>query len=104
MAKKIDAGKNDDWKFCKDKAGEWRWRRKAPSHKLVGAAHEGYKRRIDCEANARRARYRGKLRPISQRDSRIVVVQNWFEELERNPLRLTCRVMWREATRIARSE
>ena len=42
-----------DWTIYKDTAGEWRWRCKVGRH-IVGAAHEGYKNKVDCIANARR--------------------------------------------------
>ncbi len=47
----------DKWEFYEDKAGKWRWRRTALNGNRVGAATEGYERRADCEANARRNGY-----------------------------------------------
>jgi uncharacterized protein YegP (UPF0339 family) len=44
----------DKWEVYEDKAGEWRWRRKAPNGRIVGAATEGYTAKADCEANATR--------------------------------------------------
>ena len=43
----------------KDGKGEYRWRRTASNGQIVGASHEGYKKRADCVANAKRAGYRG---------------------------------------------
>ena len=34
---------------------EWRWTRFAPNGEIVGASTEGYKRKRDCLANAKRA-------------------------------------------------
>jgi len=47
----------DKWEFYRDAAGEWRWRRKAPNGRIVGASSEGYKNRIDFVNNARRHGY-----------------------------------------------
>ena len=55
MAKKL--GQDDQWKFYKDKKGEYRWRRTASNGEIVGSSHEGYKNRKDCIANAERAGY-----------------------------------------------
>ena len=33
---------------------EWRWTRKAPNGRIVGASSEGYRHRADALANARR--------------------------------------------------
>ncbi len=49
----------DTWKFYKDNAGKWRWRRTAANGEIVGAAHEGYNNRKDCEDNARRNGWKG---------------------------------------------
>ena len=38
----------------KDKRGEWRWRKKSSTGKIIGASTESYKDRKDCEANASR--------------------------------------------------
>jgi uncharacterized protein YegP (UPF0339 family) len=48
---------NDVTEFYKDKAGEWRWRRRALNGRIVGASTEGYKLRRDCVANAKRNGY-----------------------------------------------
>jgi uncharacterized protein YegP (UPF0339 family) len=40
--------------YYEDKAGEWRWRRKAGNGEIIGASSEGYKSKTDCEANATR--------------------------------------------------
>ncbi|MGV6818948.1 MAG: YegP family protein [Parvularcula sp.] len=48
------AGENDKFEVYEDKAGEWRWRRKAANGQIVGAACEGYKNKSDCEANMNR--------------------------------------------------
>ena len=45
---------NEKWTFYKDKKSEWRWKRVAPNGKIVGAASEGYKNRLDCVENAKR--------------------------------------------------
>jgi uncharacterized protein YegP (UPF0339 family) len=50
---------NDKWEFYKDDRGEWRWRRKAPNGRIVGASSEGYKNKKDCIENARRHCYKG---------------------------------------------
>jgi uncharacterized protein YegP (UPF0339 family) len=44
----------DKWTIYKDKNNEWRWERKAPNGRTVGASTEGYKNKTDCEANAKR--------------------------------------------------
>jgi uncharacterized protein YegP (UPF0339 family) len=49
----------DTWEFYKDNAGEWRWNRKAPNGRTVGAATQGYVNRVDCVANAQRNGYTG---------------------------------------------
>jgi uncharacterized protein YegP (UPF0339 family) len=46
--------KEDELEFYKDKAGDHRWRRRAPNHEIVGASTEGFKNKGDCEANAKR--------------------------------------------------
>ena len=53
--------KEDRWEFYQDTKSEWRWRRYAPNGELVGSAHEGYKNKGDCLANARRHGYVGEL-------------------------------------------
>lgn len=47
----------DKWNFYKDHRNEWRWTRKAPNGNVVGASTEGYARKIDCLANAKRNGY-----------------------------------------------
>lgn len=42
-----------EWTVYKDATGDWRWRCTVGRH-IVGAAHEGYKNKADCIANARR--------------------------------------------------
>lgn len=49
----------DKWEFYQDAAGFWRWERKAPNGRTVGASTEGYHNRADCVANARRNGYTG---------------------------------------------
>jgi uncharacterized protein YegP (UPF0339 family) len=49
----------DKWEFYTDGSGEWRWRRVAANGKIVGAASQGYRNRIDCVENARRNGYTG---------------------------------------------
>lgn len=44
-------------KPCRDggrRVGEWRWTRTAPNGEIVAASTEGYWRKVDCLANARR--------------------------------------------------
>ena len=48
---------NDRFSFYTDKAGEWRWRRKAANGRIVGASSEGYDNRRDCVLNAIRNGY-----------------------------------------------
>ena len=48
------AGEKDTFEVYKDKRGEFRWRRKAPNGKIVGASSEGYTKKKDCEANMNR--------------------------------------------------
>ena len=48
------AGEDDKFEVYQDKAGEYRWRRKASNGRIVGAASEGYKKKSDCEANMTR--------------------------------------------------
>ena len=43
---------NDVTEFYKDKAGEWRWRRRAGNGRIVGASTEGYENKRDAIANA----------------------------------------------------
>ena len=38
----------------KDKRGEFRWRKTGANGKIVGSASESYKKKADCEANAKR--------------------------------------------------
>lgn len=47
----------DTWSFYKDSSGEWRWTRKAPNGRIVGASTQGYKNRASCVSNARRNGY-----------------------------------------------
>ena len=47
----------DKWKFYTDNAGEYRWRRTAPNGNIIGASTEGYTKKADCLANARRNGY-----------------------------------------------
>lgn len=54
MAEKCTDARGDTWEVYKDRAGEWRWRRKASNGQTVGASTEGYKNKQDCIANARR--------------------------------------------------
>lgn len=54
-----DPGANDVWTFYKDEDKLWRWKRQAPNHEIVGASTEGYGRKRDCVANARRNGYKG---------------------------------------------
>lgn len=49
----------DQWQFYQDNYGDWRWQRKAPNGRIVGASTEGYRNRADCVANARRNGYTG---------------------------------------------
>ena len=46
--------KTDKWEIYQDRKGEYRWRCKAQNGNIVGAATEGYKKRVDCVANAQR--------------------------------------------------
>lgn len=51
---------NDVWEFYQDAREEWRWRRKSRSNgRIVGASTEGYVKKTDCIANARRNGYTG---------------------------------------------
>lgn len=38
----------------KDKRGEFRWRKTGANGKIVGSSSESYKKKADCEANAKR--------------------------------------------------
>ena len=42
----------DEWRVYKDKAGEYRWHRKALNGEVVGASTEGYKNLKECIENA----------------------------------------------------
>jgi len=54
------AGGNDEWRFYRSAVtDDYRWTRKAPNGETVGAATEGYERKADCVANARRNGYTG---------------------------------------------
>ena len=59
----------DKWEFYKDANANWRWRRMAPNGKIAGASTEGYQNRSDCETNARRSGWPGKM---AQRVGRVV--------------------------------
>jgi len=48
------AGENDKWELYEDKKGEHRWRRTASNGNIVGSSCEGYTKKADCVANARR--------------------------------------------------
>ena len=48
------AGEKDSWELYEDKRGEHRWRRTATNGNITGAACEGYTKKPDCIANARR--------------------------------------------------
>ncbi len=50
----IVATMKDKWTFYKDNKNEWRWKRVASNGRIVGAASEGYKNRLDCVENAKR--------------------------------------------------
>lgn len=54
-------GSKDKWGFKKDSKKEWRWIRVAPNGETVGAAHEGYKNKKDCQANAKRNGWPGSV-------------------------------------------
>ena len=56
----MDSIDKDLWEFYKDKKGEWRWKRTAINGRIVGAATEGYKNRLDCVSNAIRNGYKEK--------------------------------------------
>lgn len=45
------------WDFYQDQADEWRWRLTASNGKIIGAANEGYKHKMDCIDNAIRHGY-----------------------------------------------
>jgi len=49
----------EKWEFYKDKKGEHRWKRFASNGEIIGAATEGYVRRIDCLRNAHRNGFEG---------------------------------------------
>lgn len=46
--------KTDKWEIYQDKKGEYRWRCKSQNGNIVGAATEGYVKKVDCVANAQR--------------------------------------------------
>ena len=50
----MTTGKDDTTQIYKDKAGEYRWRRKAVTGEIVGGSTEGYKNRGDCKNNLER--------------------------------------------------
>lgn len=54
MSEFCTAKNGDKWEIYKDKAGEWRWRRKARNGENVGSSNEGYKNKVDCISNAKR--------------------------------------------------
>jgi len=49
--------KESKFEFYLDKAGEWRWRRKANNGKIIAASTEGYKNRSYCILNAELSGY-----------------------------------------------
>jgi uncharacterized protein YegP (UPF0339 family) len=51
-------GDKDKWEFYQDSAGKWRWTRRAPDGKIVGAAWQGYENHQACVANALRNGYK----------------------------------------------
>lgn len=42
------------WEFYEDNKGEWRWRHTADNGNIIGASSEGYDKKPDCVANAKR--------------------------------------------------
>ena len=46
--------KVDGFEVFQDRRGAWRWRLRAATGAVVGAASEGYAHRADCERNMRR--------------------------------------------------
>lgn len=59
---------SDTWDVYQDKAGEYRWRRKASNGNIVGAATEGYSSKADCVANAQRHGMDGNPKEYGARD------------------------------------
>ena len=53
-------GADDKFEINRDAKGEYRWTRKAPNGKIVGASTEGYKKKSDCRDNAIRNGWDGK--------------------------------------------
>lgn len=51
-------GWDDVWRFYPDKAGKFRWTRRAQNGEIVGASSQGYFSIRDCEANAARMGWR----------------------------------------------
>jgi len=49
----------DRWEIYKHADGQWRWRRTASNGRIVGASTQGYSKRCDCLANAKRSGYTG---------------------------------------------
>lgn len=47
--------RSDAWDFYLDGSARWRWSRKASNGEVVGASHQSYSRKADCEENAVRA-------------------------------------------------
>jgi len=53
-------GTNDKWHFYQSaETADYRWKRVAPNGETVGASTEGYERKADCVANARRNGFTG---------------------------------------------
>lgn len=49
----------DKVKFYRDARGKWRWRRVAENGEIVGASTQGYVKKSECQANARRNGWQG---------------------------------------------
>lgn len=50
---------NSNWEFYKDKAEEWRWRKKAANNKIVAASSEGFSSKQVAVDNAKLNGYQG---------------------------------------------
>lgn len=50
--------KESKWEIWKDAKGQYRWKHTAANGKRIGASSEGYKRKIDCVANAKEHGYK----------------------------------------------
>lgn len=50
---------NNKFEFYQDKAGEWRWRKRAGNNRIIGASSEGFSSKQAAINNAKLNGYQG---------------------------------------------